>query len=254
METSPRPTTWTIDDVADDFVRWDDTIGWVFGYPFVFDALRLNQPDVTTLLDLGCGPGHVAFGATEECDVDVHAVDISPAMLAIATSRYHHSRVTHHLMANGDLPFLRDDSVAAAMSNFVFVCEHELEELRKLVAETHRVLRPGGRFALLNAHPDHTGVGFDSFQIGQPGIGYASGDPMPVRLRQTDGDWMDIVDAYWSGDTYRELLRDAGFARVWHVEPTLADARQLLGADAVSTRDWTVERHTPPFLLVIGEK
>lgn len=253
METSPQPTTWTVTDVADDFVRWDDTVGWAFGYPFIFDALRLGQPDVTTLLDLGCGPGHVARRAAEEHDADVYAADISPAMLAIATSRYGHAKVSHHLLTDTNLEFLPNNSVAAAMSNFVFVCVPELRQLQELVVETHRVLRPGGRFAILNAHPEHVGVGFDSFQIGQPGARYSPGDPMPVRLRQTDGEWMDIVDTYWSGDTYRDVLRGAGFARVWHVEPTVADARRL-GAAAVDAREWDVERHTPPFLLVVGEK
>ncbi|WP_067475615.1 class I SAM-dependent methyltransferase [Nocardia amamiensis] len=254
MDTWRRPTAWTTSGVADDFVRWDDTVGWLLGYPFVFTELRLGQPDVTAVLDLGCGPGYVARRAAEEHDVDVHAADISPAMLAIASTRFRHPRVTHHRTTGCDLAFLPDSSVDAAMSCFVLVCVPEPRQLQDLVSEVRRVLRPGGRFAVLNAHPGHTGVAFDSFQIGQPGVDYRPGDPMPVRLRRTDGEWMDIVDTYWSGDTYRELLLGANFARVWQVEPTLDDARRLLGAAAVSRREWTAERETPPFLLVVGQK
>ncbi|WP_435590951.1 class I SAM-dependent methyltransferase [Nocardia sp. bgisy118] len=254
MDASREPTAWTSSEVADDFVRWDDTVGWLLGYPFVFAALRLEQPDVTALLDLGCGPGHVARRVAEEHDVDVHAVDISPAMLAIARTHYRHPRVTCHLMTGSKLAFLPDASMDAVMSCFVFVCVPERQQLQDMVAEVRRVLRPGGRFALLNAHPGHTGVAFDSFQIGRPGVDYQPGDPMPVRLHRTDGEWMDIVDTYWPGETYHELLHDANFTPVWQQEPTLDDARRLLGAAAVSRREWTAERETPPFLLVVGEK
>ncbi|MEU3283226.1 class I SAM-dependent methyltransferase [Streptomyces antibioticus] len=254
MDASGRRTVWDTSEVADDFVLWDDTIGWQWGYPFVFEQLRLVRPDVRVLVDVGCGPGKVAHRAAEDHDLRVHAVDISPRMLALATARYGQPRITFHQAAGWDLPFLDDASVDAAMSCFVLVCVPRREQAQAIAAEAYRVLRPGGRFAVLNAHPGHTGVTFDSFQIGRPGAAYRAGDPIPVRLRRTDGAWVDIVDTYWPAETYHEMLSDVGFAHVWQSVPLLADARRRHGPEAGALERWATERKAPPFLLTVGEK
>ncbi|MFJ8011441.1 class I SAM-dependent methyltransferase [Streptomyces sp. NPDC096339] len=254
VDAPRRPTVWDTAEIADDFVMWDDTVGWLLGYPSVFEQLRLPEPEVRVLLDLGCGPGKVARRAAEDHDLRVHAVDLSPAMLAIAAARYGHPRVSRHQAGGSDLSFLDDASVDAAMCNFVFVCVPHRDQARAIAAEVHRVLRPGGRFAILNAHPLHTGVTFDSFRIGRPGATYRAGEPMPVRLRQTDGTWVDIVDTYWPAESYHAMLRESGFARTWQTVPLPADAQRWHASDVTAERRWTTERTTPPFLVVIGEK
>ncbi|MEV1053895.1 class I SAM-dependent methyltransferase [Streptomyces sp. NPDC049887] len=254
MDASGRRTVWDSTEVADDFVLWDDTVGWLWGYPFVFEQLRLAQPDVRVLVDVGCGPGRVARRAAEDHDLQVHAVDISPRMLDLAAGRRGQARVAFHHASGWDLPFLDSASVDAVMSCFVLVCVPRREQAEAMAAEAHRVLRPGGRFAVLNAHPGHTGVTFDSFRIGRPGAAYRAGDPIPVRLRRTDGVWVDIVDTYWPAESYHEMLSGVGFARVWQTVPLPADVRRRHGPEATAHERWVTERTTPPFLLVVGEK
>ncbi|MCZ7462262.1 class I SAM-dependent methyltransferase [Streptomyces sp. WMMC940] len=254
MDTSGRRTVWDTTEVADDFVLWDDTVGWLWGYPFVFEQLRLAQPDVRVLVDVGCGPGKVARRAAEDHGLQVHAVDISPRMLALAAARHGQPRITFHQAFGWDLSFLDHASADAVMSCFVLVCIARREQAEAMAAEAHRVLRPGGRFAVLNAHPSHVGVTFDSFQIGRPGGTYRAGDQIPVRLRRTDGAWVDIVDTYWPAESYHEMLSHAGFARVWQTVPLPADVRRRHGAGATAPERWATERTTPPFLLVVGER
>src|SRR3712207_1202371 len=90
-------------DTADDAptsagcVEVDDRVGWALGYPFALRALGVGGSDAPeTLLDYGCGPGKVAERVARNYNLQVVAVDPSAEMLAIATQRYGHPRVTYH--------------------------------------------------------------------------------------------------------------------------------------------------------------
>src|SRR5262249_10864037 len=129
----------------------------------------------------------------------------------------------------------------------------ELETIRELVAEAYRVLRPGGRFAVLDVHPDSTGVRFTSFQVGESGHRYHDGEFKPTQL--FDGEEaLPLTDVHWTAHTMAEVLRNAGFADVTSRAPVLADAVALAEPAAVARFDWKQERDTPPFILLTGEK
>lgn len=64
-----QPTRWDLDEVAVGYEQWDNTICWVFGYPFVFRALGLGSVPVDKVLDLGCGPGIVTEHIARSYDV-----------------------------------------------------------------------------------------------------------------------------------------------------------------------------------------
>jgi len=104
----------------------------------------LRDPGV--IADLGSGPGHVGRHVRDVTGVPVVAVDLSPAMAALATHRHDVPAAAGSLTA---LP-LADASVAAAVA---FYCLIHLDDagLAAASAELHRVLRPGG-IALVAIH------------------------------------------------------------------------------------------------------
>ncbi len=121
------------------FAEVDSRLGWTLGYPFALQALGVGGPDSPkTLLDYGCGPGRVANRIARRYDVRIIAVDPSAEMLAIASQRYCHPRITYRQIQDNRLDFLADGSMDAAMSCFVFIVLPSREQLRAIAAEVWR--------------------------------------------------------------------------------------------------------------------
>ncbi|MGH3916052.1 MAG: class I SAM-dependent methyltransferase [Pseudonocardiaceae bacterium] len=253
MESS-RDTAYDAPTSAD-YVEIDDRVGWAFGYPFALRALGVGGPDAPgTLLDYGCGPGKVAQRIAHRYGRRVVAVDPSAEMLAIARRRHPHPWVTYHQVPENPPTFLVDESVDAAMTCFVFVVLPSREQLRAIVAEVWRALRPGGRFVILDPHPDHVGVQFSSFRSGEPGVIYQEGDPRRARLLLTNGEWLELQDYFWSARTYEEILTEVGFTELRTEAAGPADAPGLADPADLNACDYEVEHRHAPFVLVHGRK
>lgn len=238
-----------------DYVEVDDRVGWALGYPFALRALGVGGPDAPeTLLDYGCGPGKVAERIVRRYGLRVIAVDASAEMLAIATQRHSHPGVTHHRLPEKLPTTLADESIDAAMICFVFVVLPSREQLRAIVAEVWRVLRPGGRFVVLDPHPNQVGRQFSSFRSGEPGVTYREGDPRRAHLLLTNGEWLELQDYFWSARTYEEILTEVGFTELRTEAPLLAEAYGLADPADLEAWDYEVERQHPPFLLLHGCK
>ncbi|MGH3987620.1 MAG: class I SAM-dependent methyltransferase [Pseudonocardiaceae bacterium] len=237
------------------FVEVDNKLGWALGYPFALRALGVGGPDAPqTLLDYGCGPGKVADRVARRYGMGVVAVDPSAEMLAIASQRYSNPRVTYHQVQDSRLEFLENDSVDAAMSCFVFVVLPSREQLRAIAAEVWRVLRPGGRFVILDPHPEHVGMQFSTLRSGEPETNYQDGDPRLARLLLTNGEWLELPDYFWSARTYHEVLAEVGFTDLQAESPLLADAHGLADPADLDAWDYDIERTHAPFLLSRGCK
>lgn len=90
------------------------------------------------MLDIGCGTGFVINLARDLFD-DIHGVDVTPAMLAkIDTSS---GNITLHNVPAEQLPF--DDDSFDIVTSYAFI--HHVEDYGRIIAEAHRVLRPGGK-------------------------------------------------------------------------------------------------------------
>ncbi len=238
--------------MAAGFDAYDDLPERVIGYPTVFRELRLNS--AARVLDYGCGPGKVAFRVAAEFGAEVTAVDISEAMLGIARQRRRHPRISYHEVASGRLGFLADASFDAAMSCYVFINIGDPAEIRRIVSEVFRVLRPGGRYAVLDTNPATTGIQFSTFLSGEPGRSYAAGAQRSVILGRPDGTTMTLLDYHWPRQTYLDVFGEAGFHGVTCVEPLLGDLRNPQGQPAGVNQDLTAEAIHPPFLIVTGVK
>lgn len=238
------------------FAEVDSRLGWTLGYPFALRALGVGGPDTPKmLLDYGCGPGMVANRIARRYDIRVIAVDPSAEMLAIASKRYCHPRITYRQIWDNRLDFVADGSMDVAMSCFVFIVQPSRDQLRAIAAEVWRVLRPGGRFVVLDPHPDHVGIRSSTGLLrGEPGVAYHDGDPLVARLLLTNGEWLELSDYFWSAGTYHEVLTEVGFTDLQVESPLLADAYGLADPADLNAYDYDVERTHAPMMLIHGHR
>jgi SAM-dependent methyltransferase len=119
-----------------------ELLAWLRGLGLLEDRPRV--------LDLGCGIGRVAAAVAQEAG-SVLGLDISPAMVGAARARHGGVPNLAFEVAGGrDLAGLPDASfdLVLAVDVFPYLVQAGLEAT--MIAEAARVLRPGGRLAILN--------------------------------------------------------------------------------------------------------
>lgn len=127
------------DQIAD---RYDETRGGEErGRQFAPDLARLLRPD-KRVLDVGLGTGAVA-AALCELGFDVLGLDLSERMLARARPRLRGGLVRGDVMS---LPFAAD-SIDQAYSVWVL---HVVGDVSVALRELARVMRPGGRYLVMD--------------------------------------------------------------------------------------------------------
>ena len=108
-----------------------------------------------TILDLGCSVGMSTFALQEVYpQAKITGIDLSPYFLAVAKYRSEQlSKQTtwlHEAAESTNLPDASFDLVSACL---LF---HELPQTaaKKIIAEAHRLLRPGGYLTIMDMNPD----------------------------------------------------------------------------------------------------
>lgn len=108
-----------------------------------------------TVMDAGCGPGFWTLPIAEIVGPTgrVIALDVSEHLLGMLAEQ---NPPVHVHLVRGDLPNIDqpDASIDLIWAAFVF---HEIQPPEAFAEELRRVLRPGGRLALLDWSPDATG-------------------------------------------------------------------------------------------------
>ncbi len=168
--------------------HWDDVRTRLFG-------ARLDLVPLTGLLagadvaDLGCGTGGLIQGIAPLA-ASVAGVDREPEMLAAAKTRLaSHEHVTLHQGELEALPLAR----ASVDVAFLVLVLHLVATPPRVLAETARILRPGGRLILLDLRPHdrpeyresmgHVWAGFEpevlEAWLDESGFGRISTYPLP---------------------------------------------------------------------------
>lgn len=126
--------------------------------------LRSYLPDLTgaRVLDLGCGFGWFSRWARTAGATSVHAIDLSQNMLNRARSMTDDPNITYQ---QADLDAIRLPASDKETYDVVYssLLLHYLSNLRRLVKEVHRVLKPGGVFTFSIEHPIYTAPSHPGF-------------------------------------------------------------------------------------------
>jgi ubiquinone/menaquinone biosynthesis C-methylase UbiE len=143
-------------------------------------------------LDLGCGPG---FWTLPLADIvgpggQVFALDVSQDLLDALMAR---NPPSHVVAVRGELPVIDmpDASADFVWAAFVF---HEVEEPLTLALEMRRVLRRGGRLAVLDWRPDA------SSESGPPRKDRLSPEQVCAYLKA--GGFLEVNNLWKEDDTY----------------------------------------------------
>ena len=127
---------------------------------YAVSAVHANGPDLAALveaaafrptdlvLDLGCGAGHTALAAAARSG-QVTAFDVTPQMLEVAADLARGRGITNVSFQQGDvasLPFENGsfDAITSRLS------AHHYADPARALGEAFRVLKPGGRFLLVD--------------------------------------------------------------------------------------------------------
>jgi len=166
-----------------------------------------------TVLDLGSGGGIDVLLSARRVGVTgkAYGLDMTDDMLALARENQARAGATNVEFLKGEIEHipLPAESVDVIISNCVINLSADQGQVLR---EAHRVLRPGGRFAVS-----------DVVLRGE----------IPDAVRSSVALWTGCVAGALHEDEYRALLTAAGFTAI-EIEPTRVytaeDARGLLGA------------------------
>jgi SAM-dependent methyltransferase len=130
---------------------------WLLGS--LFDSIAANVASSATpgaaVLEIGCGPGHLALRLAHEHGLEVTGLDLDPAMIeraranALRASRGLESSPAFVVGDVASLPF-RDGSFDLVVSTLSM---HHWAEPTNGLAEIGRVLRPGARALIWDFRP-----------------------------------------------------------------------------------------------------
>ena len=162
-----------------------------------------------TLLDIGCGPGYLAAEIIRKYpDLDVIGLDISQDMLDLAAQNLNPGKVKLICGDAAGIP-LDESSVDFIVSSLSL---HHWEHPAAAFREIFRVLRPGGRFLILDLRRD------------APGLVYLFASIIntfaPAELKRTRGAQgslytaftTDEVTAFMEPTAFKQIAVTRGFA------------------------------------------
>ena len=184
-------------------------LGVSCGNPTAMASLRPGE----VVVDLGSGGGLDVFLAAQKVGSSGRAIgiDMTPEMIALAErnlARSSFENVEFHLADIEAMP-LESDSVDCVISNCVL---NLVPDKKKAFSEIYRILRPGGRLAVSDIALHRT---------------------LPAELEQSVRALTGCIAGAIVIETYREMLKDAGFSSV-EVIDTKCDLnvyRKLRAAD-----------------------
>ncbi len=203
----------------------------------LYDAFQSNEiPAEALAASLGCGnptalaslnPGETVLDLGSGGGIDVllsakrvgptgkaYGLDMTDAMLALARENAKKAGATNVVFLKGEIEQipLPDNSVDVIISNCVINLSADKS---KVLREAHRVLKPGGRFAVSDV--------------------VVRGE-VPAEVRRNVELWIGCLAGALEENEFRAKLADAGFQNI-DIEPTrvynVEDARTFLSQSGV---------------------
>jgi len=216
----------------------DATSDWLIGYPKVLEIL--GQVRGKDILDYGCGTGKVSRRLRDQ-GARVLGVDVSLPMLEIA-KQGDAAGINYRHIESGNLSFMDEASLDDAFAAFVFCNVGTRAEAVSVMKNIFRILRPGGRFVILNANwEDCNGREFISYRFDRI-ENLTSGQKVGLVLKSSAP--LRVENYFWSAGDYRAMLEEAGFRGVTCHRPFARDP----------AIQWQGEDKCPLFLILEAAK
>ena len=260
MSSTESAAAWT--DVA---AGWERRDPWVSaGARPVLDKLleRLDPQPGERILEVGGGLGETGLAVAERVGPDgsVLITDQAEGMVEAARRRSSGAANVELRVADAHDTGLPAGSFDGAVSRFVYMLT---QDPAAALAETNRVLRPGGRlaFAVWASAPENpwgSTIGRTMVELGvvEPPEGDAPG---PFRLADADRVRGLLADAGFADPEVDDVpitMRYASFDEFWDVTRDLAmslrDALGRLPPERAAELRSTVERALDPFVSPAG--
>lgn len=157
---------------------------------------RKDLPGPFSLLDVGCGTGTFAgMLAATSLPAEIVGLDYSAPMCQVASGKAHqvglHERVRFVTADSEHLPFADGSFDVVTCSNSF----HHYPHQQNVVTEVRRILRPGGRFMLIDGFRDNI-------------VGWVTYDVIiaAVEKHVHHAPW-SVVDGYFKTAGFREIRR-----------------------------------------------
>lgn len=179
-------------------------------------VLQMCEPaEGARVLDLGCGEGYCAR-ALRRRGADVTGLDVSAGMIdqARAQEAAHPLGIEYDVGCATDLSRFGSATFDTVLAVFLFNYL-DVDQTRRCMAETARVVRPGGRFVFAVPHPafPYLRPAAPPFYFRTGGAGYFSARDrrFPGRIWKRDGTWLDVQLCHKTIEDYFAALSAAGF-------------------------------------------
>jgi ubiquinone/menaquinone biosynthesis C-methylase UbiE len=118
------------------------------------------------ILDCGATVGHNTLPwAQTFTDAEVHAIDVSAAVLAYGHSRAESLGVPVHFRQMDATDLKYPDASFDVVFSSMFLHELPLEDIRRFFAQAHRILRPGGLLLNMELPPNRELPPYDQFYL-----------------------------------------------------------------------------------------
>lgn len=225
---TPAEPTWHRFSAAAQCGKDSSVVNYGTALPSETELKLLGTVESKRILDLGCGIGANAVALAQQ-GAKVIAVDPSTTALNRVRERAETAevRVELHQGELAELPFLRSDSIDAAISVMAL---SSVDDLARVFRQVHRVLKPEAPLVMSVPHP--------AFNLLDP----KASDPLRVARAYDDSspvEWElngeEIVDYPRTFSTLFTTLARANFRVDQVIEPTAnpSAAREDSYADAM---------------------
>ncbi len=179
-------------------------------------AALATQAPPGPALDVSTGTGDLAFQLARRPGADrTVAVDLLPVMIARARNK----AAQRNTGKNGQVSLLVGDALSLPFPAATFACAtagfslRNMPDARQAVGEMARVVRPGGRVALLELSPMTTGLKARLFRAYFHGLVPLIGN-LIARDRAAYTYLPQSVDRFYQADELAGILRESGLQQV----------------------------------------
>lgn len=209
-DTLPDFDSSTFDEYAE---LYEKMISWPYRRELEFPTLDKLLGDTTGLniLDFGCGPGTISRWLVSRGAKKIIGLDISEGMLNYGRRREEKEKKGINYISELDESYNEYFDIILAIYVMPYAANHET--LLAMSQTMARVLKPGGRLITLPMHPDFNS---DPEYYRPCGIRLVETQPrrdgstVQLHICQPPYD-IDIQAYYWSRETLKNTLQQAGF-------------------------------------------